>query len=312
MFEALNEQLLAVKVKLRARQKLKKVLPGLEFKLHTERKRLDELQRALEKETTDVAQLEGLSLKGLYLALRGNKETQLEQERQEMLHARLKMEQGRQAVAAREQAVNEVREQLRSLGQPEWEYQALMKKKEALLAASEYAQAPEVMAQTEALVQVEAALLEVKEARNAGHALGTALADVTDLLKSAKGFGVWDMAGGGIVATALKHAKIDEAQQQLQRVQELFVRFNRELADLDMHSGSPIQIDTFSTFADYFLDGLLFDWIVQSKINEAMGEVVKIQTRVAGIMGQLNGESERLHAEAETIRQKRQTLLEEI
>jgi len=46
-------------------------------------------------------------------------------------------------------------------------------------------------------------------------------------------------------------------------------RFQEELADAGVRLNLALEIDGFSKFADFFFDGIISDWIVQSKIQNA-------------------------------------------
>ena len=49
--------------------------------------------------------------------------------------------------------------------------------------------------------------------------------------------------------------------------------FQKELADADERLGVSLDIGGFATFADYFFDGLIADWIMQSKIESYLRPV---------------------------------------
>jgi hypothetical protein len=78
------------------------------------------------------------------------------------------------------------------------------------------------------------------------------------------------MFGGGLISTAIKHSRIDEARAQVEDVQAGMSRFNRELADVRKQVDLQIDIGKFLYFADFFFDGLIADWIVQSKIEDSL------------------------------------------
>ena len=50
-----------------------------------------------------------------------------------------------------------------------------------------------------------------------------------------------------------------------------------------------METGTFLTFADYFLDGFLTDWLVQTKILEAKRQVDDAIEKVEYILRQLGG-----------------------
>ena len=64
-------------------------------------------------------------------------------------------------------------------------------------------------------------------------------------------------------------------------------RFQKELMDVDNIPEFRIETGDFLTFADYFFDGIVADWLVQSKINDAKRQVDNAIVKVNYIMGQL-------------------------
>ena len=69
-------------------------------------------------------------------------------------------------------------------------------------------------------------------------------------------------------------------------------RFRGELADVGRSADLNIDIGSFLSFADFFFDGLVADWLVQSKIRkgrqkvqQAIGMVENIRTRLWQMLG---------------------------
>lgn len=48
-----------------------------------------------------------------------------------------------------------------------------------------------------------------------------------------------------------------------------------------------MEIDGFITFADFFLDGVIADWYVQKKIDQALEEVQDARVRVGVVLSEL-------------------------
>lgn len=114
---------------------------------------------------------------------------------------------------------------------------------------------------------------EIEEALAAGRAALDSLNRVNQSLSSAKGFGIWDMLGGGFVSGMLKHSKIDSASAEMENAKMLLGKFQKELRDVSMHPDMHIDIGSFAVFADFFLDNIVSDWYVQSKINQSKEQV---------------------------------------
>ena len=114
---------------------------------------------------------------------------------------------------------------------------------------------------------------EIEEALAAGRAALDSLNRVNQSLSSAKNFGIWDMLGGGFISGMLKHSRIDSAGAEMENAKMLLGKFQRELKDVSMHPDMQIDIGSFAVFADFFLDNIVSDWYVQSKINQSKEQV---------------------------------------
>lgn len=114
---------------------------------------------------------------------------------------------------------------------------------------------------------------EIQEAiQAANHALAC-LRQADAYLQSAKNWGLFDMLGGGALTTFFKHSKMDDARYEMERAKRALQSFRKELADVDQRLHLSLEIGGFLTFADYFFDGLIADWLVQSKIQDAKAQV---------------------------------------
>ena len=127
---------------------------------------------------------------------------------------------------------------------------------------------------------------------DAGNAVLSELENVISYFKSAGNWGVADLIGGGLIITAVKHSKINKAKSAVNEVQHLLGCFQRELSDLKISPESQLGIDvsSFQTFADYIFDGLIFDWIVQSKINKSLKNARSMQDNMLKIMKNLQNQ----------------------
>lgn len=114
---------------------------------------------------------------------------------------------------------------------------------------------------------------EIQEAiQAANHALAC-LRQADAYLQSAKNWGLFDMLGGGALTTFFKHSKMDDARYEMERAKRALQGFRKELADVDQRLHLSLEIGDFLTFADYFFDGLIADWLVQSKIQDAKAQI---------------------------------------
>lgn len=131
---------------------------------------------------------------------------------------------------------------------------------------------------------------EVQEAVRAGERALLSLYTARDRLVSARGWGIWDMIGGGLVSSMVKHSKINEASSYLDRAKMDLKVFQKELKDIPDFSDLGIDIGGFLSFADVFLDGFFADYLVQRKIDDARRQVEQGIRKVESLLGQLKAQ----------------------
>ena len=95
------------------------------------------------------------------------------------------------------------------------------------------------------------------------------------------------MFGGGFFSTMLKHSKMDHAKQNMDQAKYDLRNFSRELNDVNMACDLHIDTGDFLSFADYFFDGFVVDWMVQDRINTAKRQVEEAIRRTESIVNQL-------------------------
>jgi len=287
MFESLNKELINAKDKLHRKQKLEGLINYTSEALQKEVDRKGELEDIFKDEDKDVKKLESLSIASIFYSILGSKEKQLEKERQELLATRLKYEECAKSVLDLEKELASYKTSLDSLLDAQEEYEATLKRKEEFILKLEDSNSQRLHKLMDNLANLEANKKEVQEAISAGDRAQSKLSKVIDSLNSAEGWGTWDMLGGGLIATAVKHSSIDEARKYAHGAKIALIRFEKELSDVDLKVDIDINIDSFETFVDYFFDNLISDWIVQSKINESLDSVNNVRGRVEGIISSL-------------------------
>ena len=70
------------------------------------------------------------------------------------------------------------------------------------------------------------------------------------------------MFGGGFISTMVKHSKMDQAKQNMEEARNDLRNFSRELNDVNMTCHLDIETGDFLSFADWFFDGFVVDWMV--------------------------------------------------
>ena len=128
---------------------------------------------------------------------------------------------------------------------------------------------------------------EKREAIEAGRRALNSLQAAKENLNSAKNWGLVDMFGGGFFTTMLKRSRIDQAKRNMEQAKYDLRNFSRELNDVNIACDLNINIGDFLSFADYFFDGFVADWMVQDRINNARYQVEEAIRRTEYIISQL-------------------------
>jgi hypothetical protein len=300
-----------VKEKMRIKQKLLSVLNDLEQKYIEEKSRFAKLENVLQKEGKDVKKLEGLSLTGLFFTILGSKEQQLEKERQEYLAVKLKYDECNNSISAIKDQLEDTKQEMNQLKDIELQHKYILKEKENFILNNNSAVAREVIQISEEITGIQSNIRELKEAIAAGNAVLEEVNHVIDSLKSAQGWGTWDLLGGGLISTAIKHSRINDARDSVHQVQQKLLIFLRELKDLDLclKPGISIDIGKFTAFADYFFDGLIIDWIVQSGINNSLTGAVSLKNKMIENVRYLQEALENNQIQLSRVKQEKETLI---
>ena len=128
---------------------------------------------------------------------------------------------------------------------------------------------------------------EMKEAMDAGERALSSLRNAQRKLNSAGNWGLLDMFGGGLFSTIMKRSKMDDAQQLMEAAKSDLKRFQRELKDVNIPLDLRMEVGSFLSFADFFFDGFVADYLVQTRIGEARRQVNEAIDQVERILAEL-------------------------
>ncbi|MBS5065955.1 MAG: hypothetical protein KHZ58_19595 [Hungatella hathewayi] len=136
---------------------------------------------------------------------------------------------------------------------------------------------------------------EVREAIAAADMAIMSLERARKELESARRWGLWDIFGGGLLSTLGKHSRMDEANAAMNEAKRHLRNLKRELLDVRISDDFKLDVGNFLSFADYFFDGFVADFMVQSRINDALEQVEEAITKIRNIRGSLYGFLEELN-----------------
>jgi len=307
--ENTNTQLLELKEKISRQRQAAAELDRTKELLELEQEILLQYELTANKEYEDVLRLEGKSLASLFHSFLGNRVEKLYEERKEYLSAKLKYEGHKETVTQLEDEIGKQEKQVQGFGDPEAAYEYLIQSRQEELKARND---PEYLAITGKMETVYLNIIELEEAVSAGKKASQGLSNAIRSMKKAKGWGTFDMLGGGLIATAVKHSHIDNAKSQVQDIQFLLKRFKRELQDVKStyDAGLNPDISGFDKVIDFFFDNLIFDWVVQNRIHRSLNNLVETQGQVDGILLSLKKEATSFKEEYRLMKKELDDFLE--
>lgn len=132
------------------------------------------------------------------------------------------------------------------------------------------------------------------EAIEAGERALDSLRGAQKALGSAKNWGLYDLLGGGLIASLIKRDRMKDAAGLMEEARRDLRIFEKELRDVELTSGLHIETDDFLAFADFFFDGAVADFLMQTRIAETKERVDEAADRVTALLAALKERSGRM------------------
>ncbi|MGD6965378.1 hypothetical protein ACQCVP_02970 [Rossellomorea vietnamensis] len=308
--EEINSRLEKVKEDLRLHRKWSDQQSSLEKEINEVKGKLDKLKRELQKENRDVDKLEGWTITGLLLTMTGKKEERLQKEKEEAVKAKLRVDEWKQTLEELLQEEQEVSSKLNDLGSPQDRYKLLLETKEKMIHDSSSPLSQLLFNLAEQSAEFKAQLKEVKEAEDAAAMALLKLDSAAASLESAGNWGMVDMVGGGLISSAAKRSKMDEAQRKLHEAQRYLKKLEKELADLNMESAQTLETSGFLNMTDLFFDNFFSDMMVQDKISRTVAGVGETRRELRSLSAKLEQNANKLAEEIEETEEKKKKHLE--
>ncbi|MGY3717811.1 hypothetical protein ACWE42_20065 [Sutcliffiella cohnii] len=310
MFTDLNEKLIVSKKKMRKKVKYEEHIERLHASLQAEKSKKNKLEKQLLKEKEDVTRLESFSLSNIFYTIIGRKLEKLDKEQQEVLAAKLKYTEALETISDMERELEEYKDKHLDVAYADIEYEKIIQEKERLIHDKHSIWSERLYTLADREATITASLKEYEEAIEAGNSTVLALNRALNELNSAKNWSTFDMFGGGIISTAMKHSRFDEAKRYIHQAQSRLRQFQEELLDIESHFDANFETGGLLTFADYFFDGIIVDWIVHGKINDCYDQTEKTKIDVSRVLKILLEQKSDLEKELINVQAERVEVLE--
>ena len=287
MHREYNEKISYMKECIQKKNKLKGLLKQTEQDMIREKLLLNKILNDIEKDNQDVLKLESTNITSLFYAILGTKEEKLEKGKQELLKARLRYD---QCIHNVEYLANESKrlvDEIAEIDVCDSDYEDLINKKLETINIEDKETGEELKKLIKRKESMKANIKEIDEAISSGEDALKSVERTIQELESAEGWGIADIIGGGSVTDLLKHSHVDESRKYAEESQRMLSRFKKEISDIIMITGSEIAVASFDTFAEYFFDGLIYDWSVLSDIGKSLDTAKNIKNQIDKAMSKL-------------------------
>lgn len=312
MFGELNERLAELHARKRQKEHAERRLEAIRHELEEAERKRDELERAWQRERRDVERLRKPGFGALLLALAGKRKERLTKEEEDMLRTKRRLEEAEEAVNNLLAERDGLKRLLWKLSDVDAKIAAILAEKERAIRAHHPGLAAELDEVTRLEAEEDARAKQLQEAVAAGKKALRELERAENHLRSARNWGVYDMMGGGIVSTAVKHRRIDEARSAFHAARTALQRFRKELEDAARGAQLDLRPDPILKIGDYLLDGLIFDWAVQGKIKEALEQTRRESARVRRIVAELEEAARKSRSQLDALRRRKETLVRDV
>ena len=97
---------------------------------------------------------------------------------------------------------------------------------------------------------------------------------------------------------------MNDAQKEIGNLQNALRRFRTELADVKIDDDLDFQMDGFTSFGDWFLDGIIFDWMALDHIHKSEAQIQNTWNQIAMAISKLQDLQEALDVELREVQEQ--------
>lgn len=291
-------------------QRVKVHLKNLQKQVRAEETALKSLSKQVDRDQEEWERMEKLNLKSVFHKVLGNKEEQIEKERQQYLQTFLKYNEAKKSLEILLFEKETLEKKLESDSTIEAEYHRLIQARESELIRMNKNEAVALRKIFKEKEKKQRMIIEVEEAITAGERGLHTLNQMIGHLNKARNWGQWDMANRGPMPSMMKHSAIDKARSVSYQAKIELQKFSDELRDVYGESFNfPFQLESFSGFLDMFFDNLISDWIIQNKIKNSLANCLAVRDKVVRLVGSLKAEVPAINQEIKQLEQNRKKII---
>ena len=299
-----DERLQQLQQQMSRRTQLSAKMESLGVQLEEQKQKVQQLQEAANSEQYDVTELESLSFASILARIGGNLEEKLNKEKKEAFAAAARYESARRELENIQADIRSLADELHGLETVEAEYKQILKEKQQALADGGDETAKEILELESRIAYLHSQKAELNEAYEAGSDAMDIVKSISGSLSSAGSWATWDLFGGGLLTDIIKHSHMNDAQKEIGNLQNALRRFRTELADVKIDDDLDFQMDGFTSFGDWFLDGIIFDWMALDHIHKSEAQIQNTWNQIAMAISKLQDLQEALDVELREVQEQ--------
>ncbi len=247
--------------------------------------KLDQISRRVDKELQDIKRLEGLSVRSVFHKALGSKEKQLEKERQEYLEASLQYNEYLKQIELMEFELSLLSRRTGEIQMVARELQELKKIREQEIINSPSLKRDELMEVHFKMDESKRISVELTEALRAGERALSSLLIVKNHLSRARNWGTYNHPHNPKRLAHIRRSAVDSAIEEARQTNYLIHIFVKELQDVGVNAMDlDFELEIFHGFLDMLFANLISDWLIQSRIKNALVMVKDTEKRISDLL----------------------------
>lgn len=292
-----RSELALLREKSERKRHLEAIIPEMKRRRSELEERTAKLEKKRDAEQHDVDALRDGSFAAFLYDLVGKKDEKLSKEKAEALKAEMDYRTALGELESLSGDIAEAENELSGLdGAGEIYAGALLDRVDALMA--QRGEAGEKLFAIEGEnAKLRTRIKELQEAADAGDTALATARSVADCLDKAENWGLFDIAGGGVISGLQKHSYLSDAQSLMQQLETDMRRFDTEMGDVELPDDVDIPTGGSVAVIDVFFDSFIVDFMVQSSIEKALSSVQDMISRLEAVISRLNDEKNSVQAQ---------------
>ena len=314
IIEEITNEISFLKLQKHKRDRVLRRLKTIEEQLTDEHLRKDRFEQQLLKERKGVEDLDRFSFLKMFRKLTGKQDELRQKEIAQMAAVEAKWRESQKMITTLEHDLEETKIEMAN---PQWSnlderLELAIAQKKLWIFDNNLPESEIIKSLYQRQDEIHILKREIDEALTAGDEANRALKFTLKKLDCAEDYSLWDMVfGGGIIATALKHSELNEAEDTVHKAQRALQRFHTELVDVREMDLDSLKLERkgFTKFADYFFDDIFSAFSIHSSIQSSQENVEGILNTVEELCNLLGERQREVRNEEEKINEQLSAIL---